>query len=257
MARFDIREASIYPYYEQLICFNKSARAKAENAEFNAALNMNIILCSACLVEGVLEDRGKLLLGYYREVFNQIDVPDFELRKPMNHFYNSIEEMMHKKVSQSMGLDNFATIFEMLTSKSLKQDEQISVVYEGVSTLFQLRNVIAHGRLIHAYTVDAYYTNGIEENFFGGYKKAENYLTKKGLLSEGFMDVERSDLYFTNDIADHFSNIAHDFLQALDTYISDALLIKEKIQDRVKEFNEKRGTAYSVIEYLRQQGVKP
>lgn len=255
MAIYTVYESSIYPYYKQLIEFNKQQRGDPANKDVNVALNLNIILCSACLVEGILEDRGKLLLGYYREVFSQIDVDDVELRRPINHFYNNIEEFLHKRVSQSTGLDNFATLFETFTGKSLKQNEQISPSYEGVSTLFQLRNVIAHGRLVHAYTVEAYYTNGIEENFFGGYKKAENYLVKKGLMSERFMEADSNELYFTNAIADHFSDIAKDFICALDTYIASAIEVGEVLQKRLKNYNEKHGTDYDILKYLRMRGV--
>lgn len=256
MAKYIIHESVIYPYYKQLIDLSKQERGKIENKKVNAALNLNIILSSACLVEGVLEDRGKLLLGYYREVFNLIKKPELELRRPMNHFYNNVEELLHKKVSQTMGLDNFATLFEMLTGKSIKQNQQIAQIYEGISTLFQFRNVIAHGRSVHAYTVDAHFTNGVEENFFGGYKKAEIYLTKKGLLSKRFMEVESSDMYFTDEISDHFSDIAEKFICALDTYIHDSLEIGELIQEHLDEYNEKYHTTYNMQAYLRMRGTR-
>lgn len=257
MAKYVIYESAIYPYYKQLIDLNKQERSKVENKNVNAALNLNIILSSACLVEGILEDRGKLLLGYYREVFNLIKMPEIELRRPINHFYNNIEELLHKKVSQTMGLDNFATLFETFTGKSIKKNQQIEQIYEGISTLFQFRNVIAHGRAVHAYTVDAYFSNGIEENFFGGYKKAEVYLTKKGLLSNGFMEINSSDMYFTDEISDHFSEIAEKFICAIDTYIHDSLEIGELIQENLREYNEKHHTSYDMQAYLRMRGTTP
>lgn len=257
MAKYVIYESVIFPYYQQLIDFNKHERSKEENVTLNAALNLNIILSSACLVEGALEDKGKLLLGYYREVFNLIEKPEIELRKPMNHFYNNIEEYFHQKVSQTMGLDKFAALFETFTGKSIKQNQQISQLYEGISTLFQFRNVIAHGRAAHAYTVDAYFTNGIEENFFGGYKKAEIYLTKKGLLSKRFMETDSSDMYFTDEISDHFSEIAEKFICALNTYIDDTIEIGELIPERLEEYNKKYHTSYDIQGYLRMRGTRP
>lgn len=67
MAKIYIYESEIYTYYEKLIEFNLKSRPN-EDDDTRTALNLNIILCSACLLEGVLEDKGKLLLGYFREV---------------------------------------------------------------------------------------------------------------------------------------------------------------------------------------------
>lgn len=255
MARFDIYEAPIFNYYQDIINFNKEALRKPENDGRKTALNLNIILCSACLIEGVLEDRGKILLGYYRDIFDTINIPEFELRKPMNHFFNNIEEHLHKKVSQSTGLDNYASLFELFTGTSMKQHKKIKPLYEGVNVLFQLRNVIAHGRLIHAYDVEAYYTNGIEEFFCGGYKKAEDYLIKKGLLSDRFRDVEGSSLYFSNEIAEHFDTISHSFISALDAYIVESLQVGDILQESLKEYNTKNSTNYDIMSYLRFRGI--
>lgn len=256
MAIFRIFESCIYPLYQELIDFNRQARDNPENEGIKAALNLNLILCSACLVEGMLEDRGKLLLGYFREVFNQINVPDFQLRKPINHFYNNIESFLHKRVSQSTGLDNYSALFETFTGSSLKKHTQISPLYEGVSVLFQLRNVIAHGRQVHAYEVEAYYTNGVEEYFNGGYKKAEDYLMKKGLLSERFLETECGEMYFTDEIADHFCEIAQNFIRQLDTYIFDNIEIGELLQNRLRKYNENYGENYDMLSYLRMRGAR-
>lgn len=242
-------------YYQELIEFNKKARCDPQNEKIKTALNLNIILCSACLIEGILEDRGKLLLGYYREVFNLIKKPNLELRKPMNYFYRNIEKYLGRKVSQSTGLDNYSSLFETFTGSSMKKYVHISPIYEGVNVLFQLRNVIAHGRQVHAYEVEAYYTDGIEAYFNGGYKKAEDYLVKKGLMTNRFLDGESSELYFTDEIANHFSDIAQEFIKALDSYIIDNIEIGQMIQDNMEKYNTAYNTQYDVISYLRMRGT--
>ena len=84
MATIITHEESIFHYYQELIKFNKEQRSNQSCPKLRAAMNLNIILCSARLVEGVLEDRGKLLIGYHREVFNTVHSPEFEIRKPLN-----------------------------------------------------------------------------------------------------------------------------------------------------------------------------
>lgn len=255
MAKFNVYEQGIYNYYYDLVKFNELSRDKVD-ANTKYALNLGIILCSACLIEGVLEDRGKLLLGYYREIYNAIEKPIFELRKPLNHFYNNVELYLSKKISQCTGLDNYNSLYELFTGSSLKQDTMVKPLIEGVNVLFQFRNVIAHGRQVHGYDVETYYIDGIEENFFGGYKKTEEYLLKKGLINEKFKNTEDVSIYFTDEVADHFSLIAKDFIKALDCFVLSNISSNEIIETRMRKYNENYSTTYDMISYLRMRGAR-
>lgn len=53
---------------------------------------MNIILCLACYLEGILEDRGNMLLGYNNVIHNTVNLDEFELRKPFNVIYHNISD---------------------------------------------------------------------------------------------------------------------------------------------------------------------
>lgn len=255
MANIYIYESEIYTYYEKLIEFNLKSRANEDDIT-RTALNLNIILCSACLLEGILEDKGKLLLGFFREVYNAIEKPVLELRKPLNFYYNHLEKFINKKISQCTGLDNYSSLFELFTGTSLKQHYKVSPLIEGINVLFQLRNVIAHGRQVHACEIEAYYTDGKEEQFFGGYKKAEEYLIKNGFLSDKFICTENSKIYFTDEIADHFYSLTLKFIDALEIYISENIEISELLFTRANNYNTKYGTEYDVMGYLRMRGMK-
>ena len=256
MATIITHEESIFHYYQELIKFNKEQRSNQSCPKLRAAMNLNIILCSACLVEGVLEDRGKLLIGYHREVFNTVHSPEFEIRKPLNVYYNNLEEFLCKRISQTTGVENYNSLFEILTGESFKQHDKVKPFVEGVNVLFQLRNVIAHGRKVHSFDFKAYYTDGFEENFFGGYKKAEDFLMKKGLISKKFKDAESSDIYFTNEISDFFSSLAEDFIEAIDVFVSDNIIIGDTVLENLNKYNENYNTNYDLYAYLRMRGCR-
>lgn len=255
MAKIIFHEAHLSSYYKKLIDFNQMQRNEIKDNYTVAAINMNLILCTTCYLEGILEDRCKLLLGYYNSIHKCIDLQEFELRKKSNEIHSEIANFFHIKISQTTGLDNFDNFFKIFLNKSFKQSVGIKPLLEGINTLFQLRNVIAHGRQVYAYEVDAYYTNGSEEHFSGGYKKAEEYLIKKGLLTDKFIKVENIEIYFSNEIADHFFNIVNNFIIKLDEFIQENLIIPNSLKEELKEYNETNRSNVSIYEYCRMNGI--
>lgn len=257
MAQFRIFDQPIYSYYKRLIDFNISERENINDCELNSAINLNIILNCACYIEGFLEDCGKLMLGYYREVINSVKYPELELRKPKNTFYNNVEEFLSKKISQTTGIDNYNLLFEMLTGKSFKKDDNIKPVLEAINVLYQFRNVIAHGRQIHLYEVKAYYTDGFEEQYSGGYKKAEEYLIKNNLISTKIKDALCPHIYFTNEIADHFYQVTKLFVEAFNNFIHSNLIIGNKLLSNLEKYNKKHGKDISIEDYLKRRSAIP
>lgn len=255
MAIFTFFEDNIYTYFDKIIELSLNERKTTKNKDSLVAINLNIILCSACFLEGIFEDRGKMLLGYYRVIYNSIDLPLFEIRKPMNTFYNNLEEYLSANISQTTGIDKYNTFYKLLLDKSFKKDSYLSTMIEGISALFNLRNVIAHGRLIHAYNVNAYYTNGTEENFVGGYKKTEEYLKKQKLIDKGFMKSHKSSIYFSNEIADHFYSLTKKFVEGLDNFIRSNLIVSKNIISQLNEYNELNKTKYDIFNYFRIHGI--
>lgn len=197
-----IYQEGIFDYYKEIVEYTLEERNNVTDESTRFALNLNIILCLACYIEGFLENRAKAILGYYRELYNTIEMPLFEIRKPMNFFYERIEEYISEKISQTTGIDSYNKLFELLTGNSFKDEHTIANCVEGINALFHLRNVVAHGRQIYAYELEAYYINGKEEGFYGGYKKVEDYLKKKKIIQNGFVKAEKN-VYFVDEVADH------------------------------------------------------
>lgn len=255
MAKYVFYQSNLSSYYKELIDFNISQRTKIENNKTLSAINMNIILCLACYLEGILEDRGNMLLGYNNVIHNTVNLDEFELRKPFNVIHHNISDFFHHKISQTTGIDNFDKIFEIFLDESLKQNSNIKPLIEGINVLFQLRNVIAHGRQAYAYEIEAYYTNGVEEHFNGGYKKAEEYLIKKNLISQKFVDMESVEIYFSNDISNHFFDLVQNFIIEVDNFIKNNLIIADSIKEKLKKYNEDNACNINMYDYFRMYGV--
>lgn len=219
MAIYKIYSDEIYSLYETMIDYLMAERKEITNEKLICAMNLNIILNSACFIEGNLENKLKSVLESIKEKYNKIDISDFEIRKPINVFINNIEKDLDRKIAQCTGIEKYDELFHILLNKSLKKEKGIAEIIEGVQVLFQLRNVIAHGKEVKAYEVNAFWTNGFEENFIGGYKKAETYLLKKNIIEKKFKDLESSNVFFSNEVADHFWQTSKKFLELVDTFI--------------------------------------
>lgn len=250
MAQYVFYRDSICEYYAELAEFLLITRTKQETKSLKSALNMNLILACACYVEGVMEKTAKSALGYHRLVYNEIDIPQLELRKPMNMYFRRMEADIYQRVSQATGVDNYDRLFELLLGISFKNDDVIKMILEPLQVLFQLRNVIAHGKEISAYKVSAYWNNNVfEENFLGGYKKAENFLVKKGLLKERYTDAECVEYIFIDEVADYFYGVARELSAQLRRFVEAHLEIGDVIYDRLRIYNEKNNTNLSVMDF--------
>jgi len=118
-------------------------------------------------------------------------------------------------------------LFELLTDQRISDNANVKSLWEGIQTLFQFRNVLAHGREISATMLSAYW---IEEEwkelFSGGYKKAENYLLKNKLVDKRFVECDSTALYFNDNVADHFwelsKKIVHQISESLAEDVKEA-----------------------------------
>ena len=253
MAVYQVYNSEIYSLFKKNIDFLFKNRDCQE--ELNCALNMNIILLTACYLEGLLERKAKCVLGYHRSIYKNISIPDLDFRRPMNIFYNRITSDLKRKISQTSGVDSYDSLFEVLLGKSMKKEVMIKPLIEPIKALFQLRNVIAHGREINAYEVNAYWTNGLnEEHFEGGYKKAENLLIKNKLLDKKYIQQQDVSLFFTNKIVDYFYNITNEFISQIDLFVSKNLEISNKIHEDVSAYNETYGTEHDLMSYFEMRG---
>ena len=169
------------------------------------------------------------MLRYYSAKYRQVSIPVFETRKPVNLFVNRMMEDLESRVARTTGIDNYAALLNTLLGGSLLSAPDLASCVEGLKVLFQLRNVIAHGRAVRA-------TGRLrgedladgEEDFHGGYSLAERYLLKIGLIDQGFYSAESASWIFSDEVADHFTRIAEEFTGALTKYIDAALGDLEK-----------------------------
>ena len=79
----------------------------------------------------------KSVLGYHRLTYNEIDIPEFEMRKSMNGCFQRIEAHVYQRISQGTGVDNYDKLFELILGKSFKQDNLFQSILEPIQVLFQ------------------------------------------------------------------------------------------------------------------------
>ena len=193
---------TIWPSIHAAIEYMQIQRRGDLSLPVRAGINFSIILGSACYVEGVLETGLKALLQLRRVIYNRIEMPELQLRRSNNAFYKRLEEDVRLRIISATGVAGYQhEVFELLVGQRLKALTHVVPMWEGLSALFHLRNVLGHGREVTARQI---LKTPIEEQFSGGYRKAEDYLRKHKLLGKKFTEAHSKYLYLTNGVADHF-----------------------------------------------------
>jgi hypothetical protein len=203
---------SIWPCIAAGLNHLQNQRGEGISHEVRAGLNFSIILGAACYLEGCFESALKGLLEHQRAVYGRTEIPDFETRRSMHAFYNRVENDLEERITNAFGASGYDETFELLMGRKLSSLEQIAPLWEGVATLFKLRNVLGHGRRVEARHI---YPKPVQEEFSGGYRAAENYLKGKQLLDKKFTDAHDEYLYLSNSTADHFWELAKSVPKAL------------------------------------------
>ena len=214
MAIKEIIKQSIWEYQKNHIEFLYESRRNLKSTKTRIGINISIILHSACYIEGYLENEIKRLLDHRMSVLNKNDFKELYLRRIYNTFIRNLESDFESRISRTTGLEKFDSLIDIFSFRS-KPDKLTNFNnYEGIKVLFQLRNVLAHGRQVSAQRVSGYWTNGSwEDEFLGGYRQAENYLIKIKLINKKFVEYKKIDHIFTNKVTDHFYSICKKFLK--------------------------------------------
>jgi len=214
----------IWQHIPSTISFLMNQRKTLKHSDISVkiGLNFSIILNSACFVEGALKTGLKGLLLQRRNEFNKVSsFPKFYTRKTLNTLFNSIESELDRRISRSTGLSNYDELFNLLIDQKLSGDDRIKPLWEGIQVLFQFRNVLAHGKEVSALAHSSPQTQGEWlEDFCGGYKKAEEYLLKNKLLKKRYLDKGSEEIFFTNNIANHFYTLSQKFIRAISLSLS-------------------------------------
>ena len=138
-----------------------------EEDEVRAGINLVVILNTTCFVEGALESGMKGILRQKREAFNKVDIPELETRKTVNVLFNNLEKDMEMKIGRTTGIQNYDLMFELLIDSKISQYDNVKPLWEGMTVLFNFRNVLAHGREVSATLVNAWnYDEEWKEFFF-------------------------------------------------------------------------------------------
>ncbi len=210
-----IYSETIWPSIFAALSYLQQQRSDKMSSKVRAGINFSIILGSACYLEGVLETALKALLAHRRTNYRRLRGKMAEQR-PMNFFYNRIEDDLEKRIRSSTGTDGYDPMFDLLIGQRLSKLPKVAPFWEGITVLFQLRNVLGHGREVIAKHVIAYWTpERGEEQFSGGYRRAEDYLQKTKLLDKKFTEAHSEYVFLSDKIADHFWDLARQMPKAV------------------------------------------
>lgn len=189
--------------------------------DIQKGLNYSIILTSVLILEGKLERLLYAIVNYYDHIYVQnighIDIKEnASVSKYFRSFLNKVFDNTKSQISKNTGISHYKAMLNMLID-GYAPTKEIKDLEEGIEVLFQLRNVLAHGRAIRFdiktyMPYPTYEVENIEVDFKGGYKKAEDYLYKQGLLKQKCVESKEFHLLFSNDISDYFVNLQNKYI---------------------------------------------
>lgn len=223
MAIHEIIKNTIWEYQLKHIDYllNSRKHLSKGNRDERIGINISLIINTACYIEGRLEHEIKALLVHRNRILNSLEIKDFYKRRTTAMFIKKVTEDLDSRIERITGVDGFDSIIELLSYMRTPSKLRSFKNWEGITVLFQLRNVLAHGRQVTAQRTKAWWTNGCwEDDFCGGYRKAEDYLLKKKLINSRYIDIKSIDHIFTNKISDHFISITGQFIRYLNTIIT-------------------------------------
>jgi hypothetical protein len=229
-----VMDYPIWPYIKKSITQLIEYRNSISSSEKLPGINFNIILSSACLVEGILETSLYAFRRYQQDlIFKQKDTLSSDSPK-ISSFLHRIYGDINSRIESSMGAEGYNKMFELLIGAKLSKLKRVEPEWEGLETLFAFRNVLAHGRRIIAkrnaiseidYKKRTIAIFGWEEEYKGCYKKVEDYLLKHRLIKTNYLKDHSPRIYLTNEIGDHYSNLS----LTLQSNISESLDKDEKV----------------------------
>lgn len=207
--------------------FLLSCRTRS-SVDIRIGLNYNIIIDTVLILEAELENLLHDIINQYERIYIKYYQPDLkeydtELAANVKKLLGSAFHHLKEYSSKGTGMDHYINAFKMLIPES--DLTPLNPYEEGIKVLFQFRNVIAHGRAIR-FEERSYFTYPDYENetkkevdFTGGYKKAQEYLIKKGLLDKPVTESHDFRALFSNEICDHLIQVESDFIDTLEKCI--------------------------------------
>lgn len=184
-------------------------------------LNYSIILTSVLILESKFERLLYAIVNYYDDIYvkymGHIDIAeDTLIEKNYRNFLNNFFERTKSQISKNTGISHYKNMLSTLID-NYTPTQEMKNLEEGIEVLFQLRNVLAHGRAIRFdvktyMPYPTYEVENVEVDFKGGYKKAEDYLYKHGLIEKKCIETRNFHILFTNEISNYFVDLQNKYI---------------------------------------------
>lgn len=180
----------------------------------NEGINYQIILACAAMIE-----------GYFEQTLNFILYTELS-RIPKNNSHSVLKSLLNKEEAQltKATFSNYSSLFSHFLGSTLKDCFQKSdpESWKTISTLFKLRNVLAHGQalnLIVNYSKGTPTAAHIE--FKGKFEEILNFYKEKKISpKQSPENTSFKKMFLSNDIADFFYKQAEEFIMLVDKIVS-------------------------------------
>lgn len=222
-----LKTYSIYEKYKLLIEYHIQQRETVDE-ELHSSINMNILLCCACYIEGYLECKLKEILQMIKSEFDTLSIPESDKRRMISTTTSNLIENIYSSIGLKGGWNYYVSNLEALLGKKYPKSGDDS---EAIDILFSIRNVIAHGTEITYYESEGARLSLDPDNDMtimkpglnSGYKKFEEYLTRKKIINTTFSKEGNLNYLFSDDVVDHFWSCSMRYIVLIDDYVKAAV----------------------------------
>lgn len=251
MTVIEITTETIFDCHLQAAHILKDMRSSASD-ECHNAINIQMVIASACYVEGYFENACRELLAEYKMSRNRlkIDYPDENTRIRLIRFYQRLEDDLDARLRKATGVEHYVPLIEILMGEKLPKNAVFEDYFEGITTLFTLRNMFAHGRVFEKRVLISAPKLPDEDErteLLPGYDKVVRFLIKRRLINEDRVNVKLEDIA-SDAVADFFLDLAEGFCSKMPEFQEKALYvpsIEEWLEDALSELRDKYNTEHN------------
>ncbi len=199
----------MHPFLAHGIEHLQKTRAKAKSADAVFGVNFCILVAASCFLEGSFECVLRGMAYHRKRQLGKLQPAATSERRDLNLYIKRLSKDISDRITETTGAAAYDSLFETLSGEPLSKLAAVAPLWEGITILFNYRNVLAHGREIWALREEgAKIPGGSRETFKGGYKKVEDYLIKRKLAKANFLQDGTSEQFLSNEVADHFWGLA-------------------------------------------------
>lgn len=83
----------------------------------------------------------------------------------------------------------------------------------------------------------------------GGYKKAEKFLMKNGLIKKRYIETQNIEIFCEDSVADYFYEITQQFIGKLKIFSESNILISDVLYGRLNAYNQENHSNLSFLEF--------